>query len=110
MKEKNSDILRVREGEKREKKMKKENENKGTEKARILAGVEFGKWLFMEGSTKPHNTIVTKQADTMRSYGLEIDVDNWESVECYSTNFLLIMRHFEDMKHLEEKIEEEETK
>ena len=79
------------------------------EKARILAGVDFGKWLFMRRATMPHNTVVTKQADTMRAYGLKINIENWEAVECYATNFLSIMRHFEDMKHLEEKIEEEET-
>lgn len=74
---------------------------KKTEKARVLAGVEFGKWLFMRGTTMPHNTVVTKQADTMRAYGLEIDIDNWEAVRCYASDFLLSMI---------QKIGEEETK
>lgn len=76
---------------------------KKTEKARVLAGVEFGKWLFMRGATMPHNTVVTKQADTMRAYGLKINIENWEAVRDYASDFLLSMRH------CMQKVGEEET-
>ena len=59
------------------------------DKARALAGVEFGKWLFMGGSTMPDNTIVTKLADTIRAHGLELNLYNWVMVKNYSRDFLL---------------------
>lgn len=83
--------------------MKKQITTKKTEKARVLAGVEFGKWLFMRGATMPHNTVVTKQADTMRAYGLKINIENWEAVRDYASDFLLSMRR------CMQKIGEEET-
>ena len=87
----------MRVGEKRKKKMKK----KKTEKARILAGLDFGKWLFMRGTKMSHKTAVIKQADMMIAYGLEIDVENWGAVREYANDFFLSMR---------QKIEEEGSK
>lgn len=64
---------------------------KKTEKARVLAGVEFGKWLFMGGAEMSYLTIMMKLDDTMRAYGLEINNDNWVAVGRYSKDFLLSM-------------------